>query len=305
LSIYDYRDRPAYGRFYTEPHYCENPYILKCWKPEHDELLINQIKKEQWVWYCEIVNEIIIITPKKIIDLWKNEDPLCKQYAWYNILMYFSASRAEKLGFTKNIKNPEWKICPLCNKKFIEDSLPYPFVKRLGINQLDFCAPCLRDILFYSGNESLSREETIIYLQDLANSIKRVPIQDFGQGIQDFIDLSTEERSKVLQILKRRPTIKWIKELFGSWLNALVESGILEAASRRATYGIECKAKDGHLCFSLGEYFGLKGNPDYDDKIREKEKICKKHNIILISVYPNDLISYKKLKGKLIKGLAL
>lgn len=101
--------------------------------------------------------------------------------------MYFAASRAERLGLIKAIRKPEWKVCPLCNERFVEDSLPVPLVKRLGVDQLDFCAPCLSGTLFQnSGSETLSRQEVLTYLQDLADVLQHVPSQDFGEGTNDL-----------------------------------------------------------------------------------------------------------------------
>ena len=342
MSIYDYRDRPAYGNFQTNPHYCKNRHILKWWTPSHDKLLSKQIKKEQWVWDSDIVDEILAITHPETIEAWKAKDPLCKQYAWRSILMNFAASRAEKLGLTNAIHKPKWKVCPLCNQRFVEDSLPYPLVKRLGINQLDFCAPCLSDTIFYFGNESLSKQEVLNYLRDLADVLQRVPPQDFGGGMNDIYYLSTQERLAVLKVLKKKPTLNRVKELFGSWLKALIESEVLENGARRTGRGTQCLAKDGHLCLSLGEktiddtlyalgiphekepsypegnfkadfiansvfieYFGLTGDVYYDEKMKQKQRICKKHGIKLIAVYAIDLSSSKQLETKLLSGLTL
>ncbi|MCK4732816.1 MAG: hypothetical protein KAT65_10210, partial [Methanophagales archaeon] len=51
------------------------------------------------------------------------------------------------------------------------------------------------------------------------------------------------------------------------------------------------------------EYFGLTGDTEYDLKTKEKEKICHKQGIRLISIYPEDLVSVKKLESKLEKVL--
>ena len=342
MSIYDRRDRPAYS-FHTEPGYCKNPHILKWWTPAHDELLVKQIEKEQWLWYWGIVEEVLAITPPETMESWQSEDPICSKYAWNNVLMYFAGSRAEKLGLTGAIRKPKWKTCPLCNNRFVEDSLPYPLVKRLGINQLDFCAPCLSDTLFQgSGNGALSRQDVLAYLRNLADVLQRVPSQNFGERMNDLHDLSAEERLAVLQVLKRKPTVDRVKELSGSWLKALIEAGILEDGTRRTGRGTQCLAKDGHVCLSLGEktiddflyargiphekephypegnlradflvngvfieYFGLKGDPDYDARMRSKQRLCKRQGIRLISVYPSDLVSSKRLETKLLKALSL
>jgi hypothetical protein len=340
LSIYDQRDKPAYGKFSVKRSYCKNPHILKWWTSSHDQLIVEQIEKEQWLWYWGITEEIVKITPPETIDAWQQEDSLCSQYAWYNILMYFAASRAQVLGLTKKIRKPKWKTCPLCNKKFVEDSLPGPLVKRLGINHIDFCAPCLSEALFQC-LDTLTREQVLSYLQDLADVLQRVPNQNFGEGIEDLHDLDYQERLALLRVLERKPTVRRVKELFGSWLKALIDAEVLEDGTRRTSRGTQCLAKDGHVCLSLGEktiddflhsrgiahekephypesnfradflvdsvfieYFGLKGNPDYDAKTKLKQRICKEHGIKLISIYPSDLVSLKKLSKKLLGELS-
>ena len=340
MSIYDQREKSAYGNFSVKRSYCKNPHILKWWTSKHDQLIVKQIEKEQWLWYWGITDEIAKTTSTEVIDTWRQEDPLCSKYAWYNVLMYFAASRAQVLGLTRKIRKPKWKICPLCSKRFIEDSLPVPLVRRLGIDHLDFCAPCLSESLF-QGSDTLSKEEVLSYLRDLADTLQRVPNQNFGEGVDDLQGLDYQERLALLQLLKRKPTVRRVKELFGSWLKALVEAEILEDGTRRASLGTQCLAKDGHICLSLGEktiddllhsrgiahekephypegnfradflvdgifieYFGLKGDSDYDAKTRLKQRICKKHGIRLISIYPSDLVSLKKLNKKLLEGLS-
>jgi hypothetical protein len=337
MSIYDYRDKPAYGFFKTELHYSKNRYILKWWTPEHDELLATQIARWQWVWYWGITDEIVKATSPTTIETWKKTDPLCAKYAWYNILMHFAAARAEQLGFAKAIRRPQWKTCLLCAKRFVEDSLPMPLIERLGIDRLDFCAPCLRDtVLQGSGNDSASEKSILKYLRKLASLIERVPPQNFGEGMTDLLDLENEDGLALLKLLRVKPSIRRVKSVFGSWLNALIKAGILEDGTRKTSRGIQSIAKDGHVCLSLGEktiddylyahrvhhekeprypesnyrgdfkvgstfieYFGLAGNPEYDTKTKEKIRLCRKHGITLIAMYPLDLISQKKLESKL------
>jgi hypothetical protein len=337
MSIYDHRDKPAYGLFKTEPHYSKNKHILEWWTSEHDELLRTQIVRWQWVWYWGITDQIVKITPSATIESWKKADLLCSKYAWYNILMYFAAARAEKLGLTKGIRRPQMKTCLLCERRFVEDSLPMPLIERLGIDKLEFCAPCLRDtVLQGSGNDSASERDMLKYLQDLANLIERVPPQNFGEGMTDLLDMQSNERLALLKLLRGKPSVKRVKAVFGSWLNALIQAGVLEDRTRKTSRGIQCIARDGHICLSLGEktiddflhvhgvrhekeprypegnyrgdfkvgsvfieYFGLTGNPEYDAKTEEKIRICRKHGINLVAIYPVDLISQKKLEGKL------
>ena len=186
-----------------------------------------------------------------------------------------------------------------------------------------------------------SQHTHLNYFQDLADVLQQVPNQNSGEGVDDLKDLNFQERMTLLPILKGKPTIGRVKELFGSWLNALIQAGILEDGTRRTSRGTQCLARDGHVCLSLGEktiddflysheivhekephypegnfradflvggtfieYFGLKGNPEYDAKTKLKQRICKKHGIQLISIYPSDLVSIKKLEGKLLRMLS-
>jgi hypothetical protein len=240
------------------------------------------------------------------------------------ILMYFAISRVHKLGMTDGIRKPNWKTCPLCTERFVEDSLPYPLVQRLGIDGLDFCALCMsRAVLQNTGDDSLSRDKVLAYLRDLTDIVQRVPPRGFGERLTDPLGFDRAEGLAILQLLLKKPTMHRVRELFGSWLQALIEAGILEDGTRRTSRGTQCLAKDGHMCLSLGEkivddflfargiahekklpypegnyradftvdgvlieYLGLAGDPDYDAKTRLKQRICRKHDVRLIMVYP-------------------
>lgn len=333
MSIYDYRDMFAYDRdFVLNPPSYRNKNISKWWTPAHDKLLGDLIQKYQWHWYWEISDAVVKITPKEITE------SLCKEYAWYNKVMKFALTRSKELGLTVSIRRPEWKVCPLCGEKFVEDSLPGPLTKRLGMNHLDFCSPCLRDTLLNNiGDNSLTREEIISYMQKLTEIIYIIPTKDFGKKIEDLRNLTYDQRVKLLTLFKRKPSLQRVESLFGSWLNALVVAEILEDSVRQTPRGIQTLARDGHVCFSLGEktiddflfdhnikhkkeprypegnyradflvgkvfieYFGFAGNPDYDTKTREKISICNKHGISMIEIYPKDLIGLESLSKKLL-----
>lgn len=337
MSIYDQRDKPAYRFFKIEPEYAKNPHILKWWNSSLDKILSTQILKWHWVWYWTVNDEIIKVTSPSTIEDWIKTDPLCSKYSWRSILMNFSSARAEQLGLTKSIRKPQKKKCPLCSNDFIEDSLPMPIIERLGIDRLDFCSPCLVNLIFQgAGKTTVSQKKIIKYIQDLVSVLGRVPPQSFGERVGDLLDLTNDERLALLQLFKEKPNEKSIKSKFGSWLNALIQAGVLEDGTRKASRGIQTVAKDGHVCLSLGEktideylyshgifhekeprypegnfradfkvgetfieYFGLTGNPEYDARAKEKIRLCIKHNITLIAIYPNDLVSLKKLEDKL------
>lgn len=337
MSIYDQREKPAYDFGPVNPDHSKNLYILSWWSSEHDELISRLIVDWQWYWPLYVTDEVKRITPSKTIEDWRSTDPICKSYAWYNAIMYFAISRAQVQGLTANIKKPLKKVCPLCNTDFFENSLPAPLVSRLGINGLDFCSPCLQGIVFEgTGNASLSKEHILEYLRNLTNALQQIPHQGFGEGMEDLRYLDKQERLKIIIMLKGKPTVARVNQLFGSWLKALIDSGVLEDGTRKTSRGTQCIAKDGHVCYSLVEktiddyfyyhkishhkepvypgskmradflvgsafieYFGLKGDPEYDAKIITKEKLCSEHGVTLIALYPEDMVSINKFEKKI------
>lgn len=252
MSIYDNRLTPAYRQCRDEVS-CRNPHILQ-WTAQHDALIRSQIRRFQWDWAWSISDEILKSTDPRLIEEWRNTDPECKRHVWYNALMYFAQSRADKLGLTKAIREPQHKTCPLCNCEFLEDSLPYPLMVRFGIDGLEFCAPCLATrVMQNTGAKDASKESCLTYIRELTDALQRIPPQGFGTGSDDFLNFDKDERFKVLCLLGNKPSDKRVAELFGSWFHALVKSGVLDEDAQKMARGIRCLAKDGHCCLSLGE----------------------------------------------------
>lgn len=328
MSIYDHRDRPAYRNEDWPPY--SNRNISKWWTGEHDELLARLIDQWQWNWYWEVADAVQSMTARDAIASFLTTG------VWYNKVMKYAITRAKSLDLLARIREPQWKVCPLCEEKFIEDSLPHPLVKRFGIDKLDFCSPCLRDTVLRSGNDVAARDEIVSYLRNLTEALQQIPHQGFGEGVDDFHGMDSNQRLAALQVLRRKPSVQRVKELFGSWLQALIESQILNDDARRMGLGVQCLAKDGHVCLSLGEktiddylhkhgifhekepaypegsyradfavsgafieYLGLKGKPEYDRKTEEKQRICRRHGMRLILISPRDLVSLDKVEIRL------
>jgi hypothetical protein len=98
--------------------------------------------------------------------------------------------------------------------------------KRLGIDRLDFCAPCLKECLFEeSGGESLDRGEILEYIRRLRSICGKAPPKRYGQRMKDLIDLPDETRLQLLRLLRHKPSQERVAELFGSWRRAVVEAG--------------------------------------------------------------------------------
>lgn len=319
--------------------YADNQYILEWWTEELD----NEIERvcHDWLWYwCYFIHEYIVdrldnFVATTVIDTWKEKDPLIEQWVWYNVLGGFIRGRAIKIGAVDKIPHPQIKKCLRCGKKFNEGELYYALVKRLGVQQIDFCH-CAFAPIFGAGNDSATREEIISYAQRLTDALEVIPAQNFGEGTEDFLLMSTKERQDVFAVLDDKPSRDAIKKQFGTWFHVLVDAGVLNDGTQEMSRGTRCLAKDGHLCLSIGEktiddflfangivhekepyypegnfradfrvgevlieYFGLTGNKDYDAKTRNKKHICKKHGIELVAIYPKDLVTVKKLQQKL------
>jgi hypothetical protein len=337
MGAYDRRDEPPWVQYRAGPEYSLNRHILTWWTDAHDKLLADLIGRWQWVWSSFVLEAVKEATPGDRVERWRAKDPLCSRYSWYNVLRQFCESRADRLGLTNAIRKPQWRICPLCTERYIESSLPYALVARLGVDQLDFCAPCLkRTVLQGTGDRNATRDGVLSYVRDLAAVIGAIPPQGFGEGRDDLRDLDTESRLELLKVLDRKPTTARVKELYGSWLNTLLEAGVLPGETRRTSRGTQTFAKDGHICYSLGEktiddwlsargiahereprypegnfradwavgdvlieYFGLAGDTAYDEKSEQKMFICRRHGVRLVAVYASDLASSKGIERRL------
>ncbi|MBI3420685.1 MAG: hypothetical protein HY006_01340 [Candidatus Sungbacteria bacterium] len=126
---------------------------------------------------------------------------------------------------------------------------------------------------------------------------------------------------------------------FGSWNNAILAAGLKpnRSHSQRMYRRMNAVAKDGHACDSISEaridnwltdhrvehirdafypsthhradwniggtfveYFGLaKDSPRYDRAIKRKRELCRRNNIPLIEIYPDDLYPDIVLQNKL------
>lgn len=302
-----------------------NEDVLKWWTPAHDDVLAAQISKQQRRWWPD-VKEIVSITPSEKIETFKKEktDP----HVWNNVIYSFARARAIQLGLYKDEydKFPTGQSCAICG----EDS------REINFRFTDLCNPCVREHTWGGESNTLSRDEVLDYLRRLTETLQRVPATDFGSSADTLLELSTPKRVAILKLLKGRPSLTLIKYLFGSWLAALVEAKILTDGTQEGVFGTRCLAKDGHQCLSLAEktiddfltmhnishdkevsypgagyradfsvrgifieYFGLKGNQEYDLKTMAKIDFCKGHSIQLVELYAEDLTNDEKLKEKL------
>ena len=311
-------------------HYAENEHILSWWKPEYDAMLEELIEEHGWGWHQAGSRALIARLPAHEIEAWRAVDPLCEQYAYYNILLNFAVARAKKLGFEKKLK-PQVRPCAVCGEEFSDESLKAGW-KRFGD---EVCAACLAPALWLRGDPLADRGSVLNLIRELVEVLERIPPQTMV--IDDVINLPAEKRFAAIRILRDRPDPARVRELFGSWLHALIEAGVLEEDAQRMARGTRCLAKDGHVCHSIGEktiddllstegiphereppypesrmradfkvgetlveYFGLAGQVEYDEKTARKRELCERHGVNLIAVYPSDLADLDALRKRLL-----
>ena len=263
----------------------------------------------------------------------------------YHIPYYYIGSFKFKWGLKPEIVE---KKCKYCNKNFIPiwdlssmtDSIEknYPQIKSL--NEVDFCSQhALGNDLPWSHNHrsqckiTIPKEKMIQFIRELTDLIGFIPPSSFKEDLTYLNYLNKNEFNKAIILLNNMPPYKksyyspyGYKEVFGSWLKALIAAGILEKDSQQMIFGTKVLANDGHECLSLGEktiddwlysnmiphekepiypggylradwkvskffieYWGLKGQEDYDKKILIKREIAKEYGIPLIEIYPKDL----------------
>ena len=193
----------------------------------------------------------------------------------------------------------------------------------------------------YHDGQSLNwQKETILeWFKLAAEKLERIPSQGFP-SIEEFRAADRDERLRIVALCQSLPPVQRVKQLFGTWLGALIAAGLLVDGTRRLMRGTQCLARDGHVCFSLGEktvddfltdlrlehekeppypqsnlradfrvgatfveFLGLKGNADYDEKISAKKRLCAGAGIRLLLIEPKDLASRGRLGRKIAMAL--
>ncbi len=322
----------------------DNPFILRWWTHELDELIVLLIERHAWYWPWSASEAICKIVPASDLERWRAEDPLCYQYAWANVLMYFAISRAQRQGYRDYERRPEDLQCLQCGGDFNQGECPPWTVRRLGsIDALRFCAGCCKRGFFgITPRVRCSKKAIRTYLAEVHRLSGVVPSENFFDIAGPMVGLPAESQAALLKLGETRPSKDCIKSKYGSHLAALVDAGVLPGGTRRTSRGTHCLAKDGHVCYSLGEkliddwlfendvdhlrepnypesrlradfqvgdtlieYFGLAGDPDYDAKTIEKRKLARARGIKLVEIYPSDVANFTRCAAVLTEALGL
>jgi len=315
------------------PEYAENKHIKRWWSSAQDDVIRQLIAEFDWGWHQEALSPLLESINGDELERWRNTDPLCERHAYANVLLYFAAARALTLGLEKGLVVPEPAACAVCAETFDERSVKAKWRSQLGS---DVCAVCLTKALVLDGVPDSSRKEALEFVNQLVDTLERIPPQQLPDPVAELAHLERDQLITVIKLLIRRPTVSRVRELFGSWLQALVAADVLNGDVHRTSRGTRCVAEDGHVCFSLGEktiddlmhrlgishakevaypeggmradfmvgdalveYFGLHGNPQYDEKSARKREMCADHDVELIEVFPADLLDVPRLEARL------
>lgn len=340
MSVYDNCTQPAYSGRRVNPSYADNAHILRWWTSDHDATVCRLMDAYRWYWIWEVSEVLITATPTETLVHWRTVDPLCAQYDWRNVLMYFAEARAQVCGWdAARLPAPRWLVCPLCGQLFLENSLPYPCARILGVHRLTVCGPCVERAAWTGDGPHaplVDRNAVRTFLRDLSAVLERIPSQSIGQRPGEISDLPDAQRLAVLRILQHRPPLDHVKALFGSWFDALIAADVLAGEVVRHARGVQCLALDGHVCLSFGEktvddlmtragiphdrephypvgryradwrvgktlveYYGLAGNSAYEVRRTTKEAIARQHEVSVLGIEPRDLMQPAVLTRRL------
>lgn len=318
----------------------DNELILQWWGNQQDAAVEQLAASIAWFWPWEIASTIVKVTPPDAIEEWRMKDPLCKQFAWYNVILYFSVARARRVNLDRNMSLPGWSECLICGSEFSQEEVPLWAFRRLGgVDSLRFCATCCKTGFFGLGTRPrCSKKSVKDYLHSLYAVSGQIPGRDFFDVAGPLVGMGSNSQAKLLKLGASRPSLECQKKQYTSHLAALIDAGVLPDGTRRTARGTQCLAADGHLCLSIGEkmiddwlsahgiphdreppwpegrmrgdflvgktfieYFGLLGDPDYDAKILLKKNMAQRHGIRLISIYPGDISHWERGKSILEK----
>lgn len=123
--------------------YAANEHILAWWGVPQDEVLGRLIDEFAWLYPWHVSAAIVAATPEDVIAAWREKDPVCEQYAWYDVLTYFGVSRARTTGLEQAMRPPETLNCLRCKKAFRQDQVGASTVRKLGdISNIRYCQDC-------------------------------------------------------------------------------------------------------------------------------------------------------------------
>lgn len=186
----------------------------------------------------------------------KNTTPTFCQNCGPIFRRYIGMDRSIPKAIAELIRSlPVERSCDICATDF---SLEYATTFGVGQVCLDplysniftnICPECLRKA--WDDNPEGDSRTHLERLHELYLLVGKVPTQNFNDLIYLFTD-----RDSIIEFvrhLQRTRSPRGLAQEFGSFLAALIRSGILPEGSRKLAIGTMVLADDGHVCLSIPE----------------------------------------------------
>jgi len=226
-------------------------------------------------------------------------------------------------------------------RRKIENVVKYYPIKK-SINEINFCCIHFPPLLSWEKDSPRYFKKLIDLIGFIPPSsfhedysyLKELSRQEFEKSIVYLNHLPSYS-------IVGRGTPRRLNEKYSSWIEFLISVGILKREDILKTpRGYMCISNDGHICRSIGEkniddwlyregiphekevrypgkrafrtdwkvgkyfieFWGLKGQEDYDEKMEIKKKLARENNIPLIGITQADIpflgVKLKKLKDE-------
>jgi len=273
-----FRGRPRYS-------YEDLEAIAPLWNSQYEEAVSSTITKDGWFWFlvyertvASLVEQQILqmgktyldfVSPKEAKKIQKNPRMWDVKRGVTHYLIDYACCWASRQPHIKEIMRSWLRAhagplkCQLCGNNYSLLDTREPFYRSFK-GQIEFCDHCLVTALYGSGvgyySHSLtekSREPMLADLRELVAVGQMVPsskfLYDYTGRSAYLLRLLQDGRPGLMRILQRIRPVRDYKEVFGSWLKALIAAGLLEDDSFETPRGIRCVAVDGHECHSLAE----------------------------------------------------
>lgn len=332
----------AYWALLRAPLHRKNARIEKnLWSSRLDQVLRDGIAQFDWWYLFPTTDNVAAAVDPAAYSAWAESDPLCKTYAASSVLMNFVDHHVWDLGLRHTVKPPAHKACQLCGGSYLESSVHRTFASRLRYRANVFCGACSSAIRQYALLKD--RKSILHYIREIHEVTGVPPPLDFGMDKGCVSFMKWDDVARVLLLLRKGcPDPDAVKREFGSWFDALDEAGLLPEGVRTTARGYQCRAKDGHVCLSLGErviddflhdegiehereprypfgryradfkigakyveYAGLAGDSDYDKRLAGKLHAAKGFGIDVIVIFPHALSSRSALRQALGRALGV
>src|SRR5699024_2756599 len=100
--------------------------------------------------------------------------------------------------------------------------------------------------------DDYDRDRLLEQVRRLDQLVGRLPVHGGWRREIFARDLPLDVLVEAVRVAGDIPNIRTIRQHHGSWVDLLAEAGVADDG-RTNVFGIQSRALDGHLCFSLGE----------------------------------------------------